>query len=424
MKLRVTGCSHHHADVALRERLAFSPEQTRRALRQLKEAFPHAEVALLSTCNRTEIYLASKEEDAPPTHHDIVDFLARFHDLPPETIFDVLFEHAGEDAIRHLFTVASSLDSMVVGEAQILSQVKQAFAVAQECHTVGTLLHLAFAAANRVAKRVQTETAIHRRRVSVPSVAVSEFASRLFERFSDKRALIIGAGEMAEETARYLQDAGVRDVVVINRSRERAEELARRLGGSPRPWEALDEALTEVDLVVSTTGATEPIMTAAQFRSVHRARAQRLLFVLDLAVPRDFAPEIGDFNNVYLYCIDDLRAMCESNRRAREKEWPKAERIIEEEVQRFMADWHHRETAPTIRQLRESARSVRDAELERLFRRLPDLESNQRREIERAVDRVVNKLLHPPMETLRHEAANGAPHGLLDALKRLFQIGD
>ncbi len=424
MKLQVTGCSHHRADVALRERLAFSPEQTREALRQLKQVFPQTEAVVLSTCNRTEIYLAGEAGDRTPTHHDIVEFLADFHRLPSETIFDALFEHTGEDAVRHLFTVAASLDSMVVGEAQILSQVKQAFALAQQGETVGPLLHMAFAGANRVAKRVQTETAIHRRRVSIPSVAVSEFASRLFERFTDKCVLVIGAGEMGEETAKYLKDAGVQEILVVNRNAARAQELAARLGGQTAPWEQLDQALARADLVVSTTGATEPIMTVERFRAVQRARSQRMLFILDLAVPRDFAPSIGDLNNVYLYCIDDLSAVCEANRKSREKEWPKAERIIEEELARLMADWRHRETVPAIRRLRESARSVRDAELQRLFNRLPNLEPAEQREIERAVDRVVNKLLHPPLETLRNEAAQGAPHGLLDALKRLFQIGD
>ncbi len=424
MKLQVTGCSHHQADVGVRERLAFSQQQAEQALKQLKQVFPDSEAVVLSTCNRTEIYLAADAADHAPTHHDIVEFLARFHQLPTEEIFDALFEHTGEDAIRHLFTVAASLDSMVVGEAQILSQVKQAFALAQQGETVGPLLHLAFAAANRVAKRVQTETEIHRRRVSIPSVAVTDFASRLFERFDDKRVLVIGAGEMGEETVRYLQDAGVKSVIVVNRSIERARDLSARLGGSAVPWNELDSALAQSDLIVSTTGADEPIMSVERFRAVHRIRSQRMIFILDLAVPRDFSPEIGTLNNVYLYCVDDLQTVCQANRKSREKAWPKAERIIEEEVQRFMADWHHHQTAPAIRELRATAQAVRDAELERLFNKLSDLDSRQQKEIERAVDRVVNKLLHPPLETLRNEAANGAPHGLLEALKRLFQIGD
>ena len=180
--------------------------------------------------------------------------------------------------------------------------------------------------------------------------------------------------------------------------------------------------MTQSDVVVSTTGSSEPVMTLERFRAIHRTRSQRMVLILDLAVPRDFAPEIGSLNNVYLYCVDDLQAVCRANRKSREKAWPKAERIIEEEVQRFMADWNHRQTAPAIRELRSTAQAVRDAELRRLLNKLPDIEPCQRREIERAFDRVVNKLLHPPLETLRNEAAKGSSHGLLDALKRLFQI--
>ena len=424
MKLHVIGCSHHSAPVEVRERLAFSPDQVPVALSQLRQRFPDSEAVLLSTCNRVELYLAAEQSEHFPSHHDVVDFVARFHGIEALEIFDDLFERTGEDAVRHLFTVAASLDSMVVGEAQILSQVKQAYEIAQGGNHAGTLMHLAFQKAIRVAKRVATETAINQRRVSIPSVAVADFASQIFERFDDKRVLVAGAGEMGEETLRYLMDQGARDITIVNRNFERAQHLAGRLGGRAAPWSQLHDLLTDADLMISTTGATEPIVTAESFAPVSRRRAQRPLFVLDLAVPRDFAAEVGRFNGVYLYSVDDLARACESNRRAREKEWPKAERIIDEETARFVAELHHRATGPTIRRLKARAGQLQAEELDRLLNKLGSVDDRQRREIERSFDRLVNKLLHPPLETLRDEAAKGAPHGLLDALRRLFDLSE
>lgn len=424
MKLMMVGCSHHNSRVELRERLAFSPAQARSALDQLRQQFPESEAVLLSTCNRIEVYAAAETESLCPTHHDMVQFLAGFHGVPSADIFDDLFERTGEDAVRHLFTVAASLDSMVVGEAQILSQVKRAYELAREGDHAGTLMHGAFQAASRVAKRVATETAIHQKRVSIPSIAVCDYASELFERFDDKQVLVIGAGEMAEETLRYLMDAGARDITIVNRTHARAEELAARTAGKAARWDQLHELLVTADLVVSTTGASQPIVTAAEFRRIAPQRYQRLLFILDLAVPRDFDPQIEAEADVYLYSIDDLSKVCERNRRDRDKEWPKAERLIDEETARFMTDLHHRATAPTIRRLKARADEIKDEELARLLNKIPHLETKDQQELRRFADRLVNKLLHPPLESLRDEAQTGAPHGLLDALKRLFQIRD
>ena len=424
MKLQMVGCSHHTAPAGVRERLAFSADQAAEALARLRSRYPLAEAVLLSTCNRVELYVASESPDACPSHHDVVSFLAEFHGLAPLELFNDLFERTGEDFVRHLFMVAASLDSMVVGEAQILSQVKQAYELATSVAATGPLTNAAFQAALRVAKRVATETAIQQKRVSIPSVAVADFASQFFERLDDKRIVVVGAGEMGEETLRYLIDAGASDIALVSRSLERAEGLADRLAGVPHSWGKLHELLVEADLVVSATSATEPIMDAAEFKRIVAERYQRPLVILDLAIPRDFDPAIGDLAGVYLYSIDDLQSACDENRKAREKEWPKAERIIEEETQRFMTDLHHRATAPTIRRLKERADEVKVEELARLLNKLGPIDPKLRREIGAAFDRVVNKLLHPPLESLRDEAKHGAPHGLLDALKRLFQLMD
>ncbi len=325
-----------------------------RHCKSLAERFSDAETVLLSTCNRMELYLAAQETNGLPSKEDMVSFLAELNQLDPVELSQNLFSHRGEDAIHHLFMVSASLDSMVVGEAQILSQVKKAFLTANNENATGPITHHLFEKAYRVAKRVATETAISRKRVSIPSVAVADCAKQLFETFHDKNILLLGAGQMGEETLRYLQDEGAQDVVILNRRAERAESLADRVGGTPDSWDRLDECLVRADLVVSTTGAQEPIVTKEQFQSIAQQRAGRTLFVLDLAVPRDFAAEIGDFDNVYLYCIDDLQAVCDANRKA-EKEWPKAKRIVDEETTRYLAECNHRATGPTIQQLKRQS---------------------------------------------------------------------
>ncbi len=424
MKLQMIGCSHHHSSIEMRERLAFSPDQVGEALAKLRQQYPQVEAVLLSTCNRVEIYTATEEPQWGPSHEEVAQFMADFHQLPMYEMFDDLFERTGEDAVRHLFTVAASLDSMVVGEPQILSQVKQAYELAKDHQSTGPLTHSIFQTAVKVARRVASETTLHQRRVSIPSVAVGDFASQIFERFDDKRILVIGAGEMAEETLRYLQNEGAHHVTVINRSLDRAEELAQRWQGSAAAWEQLPEQLAAADLVVSTTGASQPIVSLALYKQIEPARYQRPLFILDLAMPRDFDPAIGDRLGVYLYSIDDLQAACQKNRRDRDRELPSAIHIIEQETGRFMADLHHRATAPIIKRLKEGWQQPKDDELRRLFNKLPELDEKARDEIRQAFERLVNKLLHPPLESLRNEAEKGPPHGLLEALKRLFQLKD
>jgi glutamyl-tRNA reductase len=420
----MVGCSHHTTGVELRERLAFTREQIPAALSQLRSLFPKSEAVLLSTCNRVELYTAADDVDSAPTGEQAIRFLADFHGLPADEIAGELFTRKREEAVRHLFRVAASLDSMVMGEAQILSQVKEAYQLASDGEHTGPLTHAAFQAALRVARRIAGETTIHHRRVSIPSVAVADFASQIFERFDDKRVLVIGAGEMGRETLRYLIDAGAGHITIVNRDLQRAQSLAAEFGGRIADWDQLADRLIEADLVISTTGAREGIMTIHQFRAIEAARYQRTLFILDLAVPRDFDPAIGDCQGVYLYSIDDLKSACETNRREREKEWPKAQRIVDMETDRFLAECSHRVTGSTIRQLRESAEQIKQAELTRLLNKLGKLDPALRSELEISFDRLVNKLLHPPLESLRDEAQKGTSHGLLEALKRLFQLDD
>ncbi len=423
MNVQVVGCSHHNAPIEFREQLAMDPERTSAALDQWQKVIPNAEVVLLSTCNRMEVYSAAEDAEAPG-RQEVAEFLAKFHGLDPVEVGRQLYAHTGEEAIRHLFTVACSLDSMVLGEAQILSQVKQAYQLAANSQSAGPVTHAAFQATLRVARRVAAETAIHQRRVSIPSVAVADFAQQIFERFDDKETLIIGAGEMAEETLRYLKDEGAQRITVVNRSFKRAGELAQRWQGRALPWEQIDEALIAADLVISTTGAGEPIVTLAQFERIEASRGGRVMFVLDLAVPRDFDPAIGDRSDVYLYSVDDLTETCQRNRERRDKELPAAMRIIEQEANRFMTDLHHRATGPVIERLRRGWQRPKEEELQRLLNKLPELDDRAREEVTRSFDRLVNKLLHPPLESLRDESRHGVPHVLLDALSRLFGLKD
>jgi glutamyl-tRNA reductase len=281
-----------------------------------------------------------------------------------------------------------------------------------------------FQAALRVAKRVSTETTIHQRRVSVASVAVADFARQIFERFDNKEVLVIGAGETAKETLRYLVDAGARRMTVINRSFRRADALARRWSATARRWEELPALMAAADLVVSATGATQPVFSLDDFRRIEAQRYQRTLCVLDLAMPRDFDPAIGECIGVYLYSIDDLRETCEANRLARQREWPAAERIIDEEAARFVFEMRHRASAPTIQRLRATCDELKAVELQRLLNKLTEADDRDRDEISQAFDRLVNKILHLPMTTLRDNAEQPHHTGLIDALRRLFQLRD
>lgn len=424
MRLSLVGCSHHNASVDIRERLAFTGDQVVDALEKLRDRFPRSEAVLLSTCNRVELYTGSEDPNQAPTREQLIQFLADYHGLRADEVAGQVTAHSHEDAIRHLFTVAASMDSMVIGEPQILAQVKEAYRIATDGEYTGPLTNGAFQAAIRVAKRIATETSLHKRRVSIPSVAVAEFARAIFERFDDKRVLVIGAGEMGRETAQYLVAEGAMQISVINRHRERAELLADEIGGQTAEWTQLNELLTQADLVVSTTGATAPIVTLDRYRSLEAGRHQRPLFILDLAVPRDFEEAVGDCLGVYLYSVDDLKETCEANQKARQKEWPKARKIIDDETTRFLADCNHRATGPTIKLLREQANRVKSQELHRLLNRLDARDEKSKREIEMAFDRLVNKMLHPPLESLKDEAKDGAPHGLLEALTRLFKLQD
>ncbi len=423
MNLQVVGCSHHEASVAIRERLAFNQQQVGPFLDGFYDRFPESEAVLLSTCNRTEFYAAAKKPELIPSQEEMISFLASQRGLERSEIDSGLFALSDRPAIKHLFTVAASLDSMVVGETQILAQVKKAYQLAAEKNQSIPLSHQAFQSAIRVARRVSNETEIHSNRLSVPSVAICVLAKQIFERLDNKKILIIGAGEMAEETLTYVKSEGGKDIVITNRTPAKAAELANRYDGRVADWSSLQSELAVADLIVSTTGATDPIVGMEMFDAVHRSRNQKPLFILDLAIPRDFEAKIGDQLNVYLYTLDDLQKQCERNRKSRENHYPKALKIIDQETDLFLADMRRRSSGSTIAQLKKQAGELKDAELKRLMNRLDGVSPEHRAEIEKSFHRLVNKILHPPLESVQDDAVKGS-ESLLDALKKLFQLGD
>ena len=432
MRLTMIGCNHKTADLALREQFAFSPEQVVVALRAsdfgLRASGPEVrslkpEAVLLSTCNRTELYVAS-ENGTIPDVQELCRFLCEAKNVPVETLQRVLVQRHDDEVVSHLFEVAGSLDSMVVGEPQVLAQVKAAYQLAEEAGTTGPIMHGLFQASLKTGKRIISETEIHQRRVSIPSVAVVDFVMQVFQRLDDKLTLVLGAGEMADETLRYLADHGAKAITIINRNPERAEALARQWQGKTDTWDNRVRHLAEVDLVVSTTGASEPIVRLDDYLAIEPQRKGRPLFVLDLAVPRDFDPAIGDRDGVFLYTIDDLQEACDRNRADRDRELPKAKKIIRQESDRFLREMRHRATGDVIRQLRSGWSEIKDAELARLFNKMPNLTETEQAEVRYAFDRLINKLLHPPLESLRDEAKQGVPGMLLEALSRLFRLRD
>jgi len=427
--LRVIGLNHRSAPLEVREQLAFSPTQVASALTTWEDQTTDLEAVLLSTCNRTEFYVASPENAPPdeelPTTGQLLQFLFDQKTSPPTgfTLASQIFTLEDTDAVKHLFAVASGLDSMVLGEVQILSQVKAAYQLALDANTVGTYIHSLFQTALKTAKRVATETALHKHRISIPSIAVADLAKRIFERFEDKKILVFGAGDMGQETLRYLVEYGAKLITVLNRRQERAEALASLFGGNVADWQHRFELMTEADIVISTTSAEEPVVTLADYKTIEPKRsAGRTLFVLDLAVPRDFEPAIAQCADVHLYSIDDLQEVCGKHRLERDQEVPKAERIIAQSVEVFMKERAHRQNGAVIEQLRKRWTKTKDAELLRLFNKLPDLSEREQEEIQYAFERLLAKYLHSPLESLRDELPNGEPHKLVEALKKLFRL--
>jgi glutamyl-tRNA reductase len=425
MMLVVVGCSFRNTPVGLRERLAFGGDALPRALDELTVRYG-CEAVILNTCNRVELYLARPAPAVPIDAELIAEFLGETHRVSVAEIRPHLYEHQGGESVRHLFRVASSLDSLIVGEGQIAGQVKKAYEFADGRSAAGPVLHALFQHARVVAKRVRTETGIARGHVSVSSAAV-DYVRQVFAHFDDKRVLVIGAGKMGELTLRHLRDLQPRRILVTNRSPEKARAVAAGCGGEPVAWDQLDDVLARVDIVLSTTGAPEPIMTLERFRKVSARRTRGgPLVILDIAVPRDFDPRIHDGETTCLFNIDDLERIKEATLAERRKEVAPAEAIVAEETQKFLKGWARRRHGPVIARLTQDLEAKRRAIVEQLFGKLNGrLTADDRAYIEKAFSLLQNQFLHGPISALTeetHEAPPGGGHTLLDALRKLFRL--
>jgi glutamyl-tRNA reductase len=421
VSLVVVGLNHRTAAVDLLERMTVAPSGLPKALHALVEREHLAEVVLLSTCNRTEVYARTTR------FHDGVDdvrhFLAESSGLDPDSLAEQLYTYHDDAVVGHLFGVAAGLDSMIIGEGEILGQVREAWQTAEREGVTGQLLSRTFRHAVEVGKRARTETGISRHAVSISSAAVTVAAERLGS-LAGRRVLLLGAGDVGEGMAMALAGAGVEEIVVANRSRARGAELARRVGGRPIALDEVAEVLVSCDVLLSSTGAPSTLVERSDMEEVMQRRDGRAILVVDVAVPRDVDPGVGQVFGVTLLDIDDLKAVGEQSLQARRAEVGKVRLLITDELDRFRLERSARELAPLVTRLRARGEDVRVAELERFASRLASLTPEQRDAVEQVTRGLVNKLLHDP--TVRLKDAAGSARGDLyaDALTALFALDD
>lgn len=417
MNVLVIGLNHTTAKVDVRERLAFNGPKLEQGLAGLRNVRGVSEVALLSTCNRVEIY--SSVNSPAETAENIRNFLADFHGLTRGEFDDALYAYTGADAVRHVFRVASSLDSMVLGEPQILGQLKDTFEFALSHKTTGVLLNKLMKKAISTAKRVRTETRIAENAVSISFAAV-ELAKKIFSDLTGKSFMLLGAGEMAELAARHLVTNGVKSVMVANRTYERCCELAQEFCGRPVRFEDFVNELVAVDIIICSTGAPTFVLFRDQMQRVMRSRRQKPVFIIDISVPRNIDPEIEKIDNVYLYTVDDLQNVVDTNMLERKKEAEKAETIVGEELEAFTKWMASLDSVPVIVSLRQKADEIRREELEKFRHKHPDLDEQTTKSLEYMATAIVNKLIHPPTAALKEDAED--KDELIALIKRLYGI--
>ncbi len=415
MDLVVVGINHRTAPVALRERIAITPEEMGNALHDLRSTEGLEEVAILSTCNRTEIY-AVKPGDDPS---GIGAWLAKYHDLPVDHLADALYIHSGDASVRHLLRVASGLDSMVLGEPQILGQVKDCFSQAKRHNTIGKLLERLSQNTFRIAKQVRSSTAIGQTPVSVASIAV-DLAAQLFSEIARCNVLLIGAGETIELVAKHLINAGVQKITIANRTLTRAWDLAQELGGDAVALSEIPSTLPHVDILISSTGSQLPILGKGTVERALRERRHSPIFMVDLAVPRDIEPEIAELRDVYLYSIDDLEQIIAENITNREEAAAEAEAIITDALTALEADDKSRSAVDVLVKFRQQNEAIRDVELAKAIERLEKGEQPEA-VLKSLANQLTNKIIHSPSVQLKQASADGRDH-VIDALAELFQL--
>ena len=421
MSILVVGLNHKSAPVEVREKLAFNPNSINTALSLFSQKYQDqkAEIVILSTCNRVELYVSS--QDGAIKVEDVLSFLADFHKIELNAFSPYMYYYNDARAVNHLFFVTASLDSMVLGESQILSQVKEAYTMAAMEEATGKILNQLFQQTINVAKIVHTRTSIGRRKVSISSVAV-EFAEKIFQDFTGKMVLVVGAGEMCELLLKHLYEEGARTFIVANRTFERAQELAIEYHGQAIKYELLGEHLEKADIVISSTSAPHYVIHADQVKEAIKHRRGNPMFLIDIAVPRNIEPEIANIDNVYLYNIDDLQSVVSQNMDERNKEVEKCRVLIDEEVERFMARLEEMKIEPAITHLRNHFHTIGKEELDRLKPKLKNVDNGDWEQVIYTMERTINKLLHHPAKVAKQEAKNGGGYRYVETIKKLFGI--
>ena len=421
MEIVLIGLSHKTAPVEIREKFCIPREKAKEFLGQLAGVPGVREGMVLSTCNRMEILgvVEGVEDEASR----IEDLLAGLAGMSANELNSYLYLRRGEEAVRHLFRVTSSLDSMVLGEPQILGQVKEAYSQALESKVSGLILNKLFHRSFFVAKRVRTETKIASQAVSVSFAAV-ELAKKILGNLDDKRAMLIGAGEMSELAARHLLNQGVREILVTNRTQQRALELAQAFQGKAVPFEDFLQQLKNVDIVLSSTGSTHYIIRKEQLTEVIRARKNRPMFFIDIAVPRDVDPTINEIDNVYVYDIDDLQGLVESNKEERKKQVQQAEEIVAQGVEAFQGWLRSLEVVPTILALRSRMEEIRKGEVDKALSLFKNVSDDERKALDLLTNSIINKILHHPISLLKHQGSRDHGKIYVEMTRKIFRLDE
>ncbi|MBI2264599.1 MAG: glutamyl-tRNA reductase [Armatimonadetes bacterium] len=417
MPILLVGLNHRSAPIQIREQVAVSESNLPSALTALSQSCPNAEVLLLSTCNRSEVYIAAA--DLLRQREGILRFYSDFFRQDLDVLNGYFYQYEEEEAVHHIFRVAAGLDSMVVGEAQILGQVRDAFQGALAHRRLGTILDRLFRSAVAGGKRVRTETSVGDNAPSVSSAAV-DLARKIFGHLENRTILVIGAGKMSHLTAKHLIATGIGKVIVTNRSVEKAEELARKYQGEAVEFERFPETLRKTDIVITSTSAPLPILAKDQIKQVMRERKNSPLFLIDLALPRDVDPAVHSLENVFLYNIDDLQAVVDESNEEREQEIHKATAIIDKEVECFLRWLHSLEAVPIIKALRLKAERIREEELRKALARLGNIGEKEKKVVEALSAGLVNKILHHSLVQLRERASRPDGKECMECVQRLF----
>jgi glutamyl-tRNA reductase len=419
MDVLVVGINHKTAPVEIREKLSFSEEEIGRSLGRLLKLPEFAENMILSTCNRVEIYSATHDVEKGTVV--LKNFLAEYHGVSLGEFEKSLYIHLGRAAVGHIFRVASSLDSMVVGEPQVLGQIKEAHNIAASHNASGIILNKLLHRAFHVAKRVRTETKIGSSAVSISYAAV-ELAKKIFGTLEGKAVMLLGAGEMAELAAKHLVSGGAKTVIVASRTYQRAADLAKAFNGEAIDFDGFHERLQGVDIVISSTGAPHHILRPEDVLGVIKARKNKPMFFIDIAVPRDIDPEVNEIENVYLYDIDDLQEVVDANKERREREARRAEELVEEEVLKFYHWYKSLDVVPTIVSLKEKLEEIREKELSKTVSSFAQITEKDRKSLEALTSAIVKKILHDPITFLKSSGLNMDTHVYVDAVQKLFRL--